>query len=283
MAFPETRRTLIHRIATSADEECWRQFLGDYWRPVYRFAARWGDLGAEDAEDVASATFEVIVRKQLLARWLSNRTSKLRTLLCGVVRNVIANQARVRAGRTRLLREHGGELDGLIPADGLERLDTTAEQDEAFYAAWAEELLQAAVDALMQEYYREGRGDYFRVLYGRVCEGMTMPEIAHDLDLKLTDVENYLKHARKRLAESLERQLRQHVQRYTAPEELQAEFAREWGQLGEFLKARGGLEAALRRSSQDLDSAEARRRQSTSMTTILTSVRDRVQDGPTAE
>lgn len=123
MAFPETRQTLIRRIAASGDEESWRQFLGDYWRPVYRFAARWGELSAEDAEDVASTTFEIIIRKQLLARWLSNRAARLRTLLCGVVRNVIANQSRVRAGRARLLREHGGELDNLLPADGLEPVD----------------------------------------------------------------------------------------------------------------------------------------------------------------
>jgi hypothetical protein len=198
------------------------------------------------------------------------------------VRNVIANQSRVRAGRQRLIREHGGELDGLIPRDGFEREAPDPRETEAFYAAWAEELLQTAVDAVMQSYYREQRGDYFRVLYGRACEGLTMPEIAGDLDLKLTDVENYFKHARKRLAESLQHQVRQHVRRYAPPEESATEFKGEWGRLGEFLKARGGLEAALRRSYEGLDLAEARRRQSTSVTTIIAGISHHFGNGPSA-
>jgi DNA-directed RNA polymerase specialized sigma24 family protein len=95
MAFPETRLTLIQRIASTGDDADWRQFLGDYWGPVCRFAAQRGSLGLADAEDVASLTFEALIANQLLPRWVINRSAKLRTLLCTVTRNVMSNRARV--------------------------------------------------------------------------------------------------------------------------------------------------------------------------------------------
>src|SRR5262245_24491049 len=109
MAFPETRQTLIQRLATTSGEDDWRQFLSDYWGPVCRFAAARASLSAADAEDVASLTFEAILSNQLLARWMLNQSAKLRTLLCSVVRNIISNRARVNEGRERILQEIADE------------------------------------------------------------------------------------------------------------------------------------------------------------------------------
>src|SRR4051812_25206440 len=104
MSFPETRQTLIQRIANQAGEDDWRTFMIDYWGPVCRFAAGRASLTDADAEDVASQTFEILLTSQLLARWTSNRSAKLRTLLCSVVRKVLANRARVSVGRERILK-----------------------------------------------------------------------------------------------------------------------------------------------------------------------------------
>jgi hypothetical protein len=54
--------------------------------------ARWGRLQWDDAEDVSSATFQVILSVWLLERWLKQPTARLRTLLCSVVRNVLSNR-----------------------------------------------------------------------------------------------------------------------------------------------------------------------------------------------
>jgi len=72
-------------------------FLTDYWGPVCRFALRRGNGKLEDAEDVAAKTFEIIVSNDLLERWASQPRARLRTLLCGVVCKVQANQFRVAA------------------------------------------------------------------------------------------------------------------------------------------------------------------------------------------
>ena len=205
MSFPQTRHTLIQRIAGAGDEADWRQFFADYWGPICRFSRRGGSLTADDAEDVAAQTFEALIRNRLLTQWASTRSAKLRTLLCAVVRNVLSNRARVLAGRARLLRDHGGRLDdrGALPL--VTSLDAPAEQVDAFYAAWVEDLLQQAVETLCDHYHREGKGDFFRVLYGRLCDAMTTTEIARDLDITVSQAENAFKDARKRLARRLER------------------------------------------------------------------------------
>lgn len=250
MGFPQTSQTLIQRLASKGEERDWHEFLADYWGPVCRFAMRGEQMTLEDAEDVAAQTFATLVQNQLLVRWASDRSAKLRTLLCTVVRNVRANRARINEGRVRLLREHGGRLDerGALPL--VPSLDATKEEDDAFYAAWVDELLQQAVESLRASYHETGKGNYFRILYGRLCDGMTMAEVAQALRLTHRQVENSFGHARKSLAQGLEDLVRDHVRRYCPPEQVDEEFAAEWGRLGEYLKEHGGLEDAVRRAHE---------------------------------
>lgn len=269
--FPETRHTLIRRLADSGSESDWRQFLSDYWRPVCRFSARWGRLGLDDAEDVASTTFVVLLEGNLLKRWIVAPQSKLRTLLCSVVRNVISNRARVQSGRERILAEQGELLRSLGTVELGEASAQDSAQEDAFYAAWAEELLQKCLGALHEEYLRTGRGDYFRVLYGRVCEGLGNVEIAAGLNRKVTDVENYYKRARQHLSEQLQAALADQVRRYCPPGDAEDEVRVEWERLGAFLQASGGLERAVR-NSYEL-SGEVAARERSSQTTILQHLR----------
>jgi DNA-directed RNA polymerase specialized sigma24 family protein len=236
---------------------------------ICRFARRGGPLTADDAEDVAAQTFEALVRNRLLTQWVLTRSAKLRTLLCAVVRNVLSNRARVLAGRARLLRDRGDRLDdrGALPL--LTSLDAPAEQVDAFHAAWVEDLLQQAVEALLAQYHREGKGDFFRVLYGRLCDAMTMAEIAQALGITVSQAENAFKHARKSLAGRLEDLVRDHVRRYCAPEDVEDEFAAEWGQLGDYLKKHGGLEEAVRRAYEGLPAPSRAKQLSASMSAAL--------------
>ncbi len=139
-------------------------------------------------------------------------------------------------------------------AQSIERSDhIEPEQDEAFYAAWVEDLVGRAVEALATEYYACGKGDYVRVLYGRLCRGLSMAEVAESLGIKPTDVDNFFRHAKKRLGEKFEESLRRHVTRYCPGEETDEEFAVEWSRLGQYLADHGGLEDAVRRTFDLLD------------------------------
>lgn len=278
MNFPTTRYTLIQRIATSTDEADWAIFLTDYWRPICRFAARWGRISLHDAEDVASIVLETVIRNGLLARWTADRRARLRTLLCAVVRKVLANESRKRRREAARVRDYVDDLCRELSFDNLAVEPIPSGDSDAFYEAWAEELLQAAVESLLDDYHREGRGDYFRVFYGRVCEGLAVKEVCELLSLKLSDVDNYFRHARNRLETRLRELVRWHIARYVTSSETNHEFDVEWGRLGEFLTQHGGLEEALRRSYADFSNDDLREREVESMTAILKNVRAYMQE-----
>lgn len=269
MSFPATRHSLIKRLAVTGAEEDWRQFLEDYWLPVCRFAAKWGRLRFEDSEDVGSATFQVVITGQLLQRWLEQPTSKLRTLLCSVVRNVLSNRARIDLGRQRLLRENCERLQTLVltAIDGDD--PTAAETQDAFYAVWVEELVSNTLRTLHAELLESGKADQFRVLFGRVCDGMTNAGIAECLGLPLTTVENHFKRTRKRLADLLEQATLRHVTRYSPAADFEAEFQTEWHRLGEYFAQRGGLEELLRQTFASDSTISLRLRGSVKMQAVL--------------
>lgn len=253
MAFPETRLTLILRLAEGGSQADWGQFLKDYWGPMVRFAARRGQLPLDQAEDVASETFLVLVRSPLFARWHANPTARLRSLLCGVVGNVLANRQRVEQGRKRLLQqaaESGGVPDALPVHDSPE---PTANDLDVFYHAWADELLARTMRQLLLALHAEGRGDYFRALHGRVCEGLSAAQIGEALGVPAATIENYLRVSRSRLSAALTEAVRQDVERYSKSGALEADFSQEWAALQEHLEQFGGLESALRKEASSLD------------------------------
>lgn len=268
MGFPPTRLTFIQRLASGGSDEDWRRFLEDYWGPVCRFALRWGARNLEDAEEVASRTVLVIWENRLLERWMSNRSAKLRSLLCAVVRNILSNWNRLRANRQRMPEELVRQVE--------ESSRSGDKQADAFYAAWVEDLIQQAVESLAAEYHRKNQGDYVRVLYGRLCEGLTIAEVAEALEITPSTVDYYFRHARQRLAEKLQSVLRPQVERYCLPEEALEEFAQEWDRLGQFLAEQGGLEQAVRRAYEMLDPVRTGQRRAAGVAgalTRLTSIR----------
>ena len=268
MSFPQTRLTLIQRLATGGSEEDWQCFLQDYWGPICRFSLRFGARNLDDAEDVASQTFEVLWEKRLLARWTSQRSAKLRTLLCTVVRNVLSHRHRVRKGHERLLPDPAEQIDQSTSAHG--------KQFDAFYAAWVEDVVQQAVDSLALEYCGRGRANHLRVLHGRLCLGLTFEQVAELLDITRAAADHALRDAKRRLSEKLEELLHGQVERYCPVEEVEQECALEWRQLGQYLADHGGLEEAVRRAHELLDPSEWKRRQGTALTkavTRLTSIR----------
>ena len=245
MTFPQTRLTLIQRLVSGGSDQDWRRFLADYWGPICRFALRWGARNLDDAEEVASHTFTVIWENRLLDRWVSNRSAKLRSLLCAVVRNTLSNWNRVRATRQRLSEELVRQVE--------QSSRSRDEQSDAFYAAWVEDLLQQAVETLAADYYAQSKGDYVRVLYGRLCQGLTIAEVAEALEITPAAVDHYFRHARDRLSKALKTLVRHHVERYCPPAEVGSEYALEWQQLGRHLADHGGLDEAVRRAYQLFD------------------------------
>lgn len=259
MSFPETRLTLIQRLASGGTAEDWQGFLRDYWGPVCRFALRSGAGQLNDAEDVASQTFEVLWESRLLVRWIANRSARLRSLLCGITRKILANRHRVRAGRQRLAHDVADQWN---PSETVDDAQT-----ELFYAAWVEDLLRQAVESVANAYYREGKGDYVRVLYSRLCQGVSMADMARELDTTVSSINNYFRHARQRLADTLQDLLRNQIERYCARELAAQELQDEWQRLGNYMTEHGGLEDAVRRAYELMDMVAAQKNQQAGLRT----------------
>jgi hypothetical protein len=158
---------------------------------------------------------------------------------------VLSNRNRTEANRDRLLRNWVAELGTLSPADD--------EQADAFYAAWAEDMVQRAMEWMAAEYYRANKGDYIRVFYGRLCQRLSVAEVASSLGIRPNDVVNYFRQAKQRLSDRLEEVIRGQTARYSPPEEHEAEFSIEWKRLADHLSSSGGLEEAVRRAYELLD------------------------------
>lgn len=251
MPFPETRLTLIQRLAQQGGADDWRQFHRDYWGSVCQFARSAGRLSAVDAEDVTSLTFQILLDGQLLDRWTNSPTAKLRSLICTVVRNILANQQRVAVNRQELIRSHVAELQRYRElGDGVIACET---EDDLFYQAWADNLIQGVIEQLLDECQSSGKGDRFRVLYGRVCEELSIREVAQLLQLSEAAVDNYFRQMRARLTDLLGQTVLDHVKRYSSIGEAEDEYRREWDRLGSYLLRQGGLESAIRRIEQRVE------------------------------
>ena len=267
MAFPQTRITLIQRLASEGNEDDWQVFFRDYWGPVFRFCLRRGAPNQDVAEEVTSDVFQILWEKRLLDRWSSNRSAKLRTLICSVTRKRLSEWFRARK---------------TAPLPDAEIADNS-EDDDVFYAAWAEDVVQDCVQELASAYRREGKGDYLRVFYGRVCEGLTIRKVAESLGLENTKVDHHYRHVRDRLDTHLQEKVRQHVAQYCPAEEIAAEFAQEWQRLGEFLRGRGDVEKVVAAAYQNVDPHEFAQRRDRGVTKALTRVtamRPVVRDTP---
>lgn len=238
MSFPDTRLTLIQRLASGASEDDWRVFVQDYSGPIRRFALRRGARNLAEADEVVAQTFETLWEAKLLVRWVANRTAKLRTLLCAVAWRILSGRLRDEGYHQRSLRQWAEKAASpALPAP---------DQADLFYRAWVEELLQRAVDLVARDYYCDNQGDRVRVLYSRLCEGLSVAETAHLLELRYSDVVSFYRQARQRLAERIRQVLRNHIARYCAEDEAQTEFEEEWQRLAEYLERHGGLEEAVR-------------------------------------
>lgn len=250
--FPQTRQTLIQRIVESREAPEWKTFLDDYWGPIVRFAARSGKLTNQDAEDIAAEAFKTLISADLLSRWLKDRRSKLSTLICAVVKNLISNRARVQSGREKIMEVLWPDLEAEMHGRQM-----SASEDH-FYGAWADELLLTTLDQLRQDYLKQGRVDAFRVFYGKVHEGLSNPEIASCLNIKLTDVGNYYQRARQQFSDRLRAAIEANIRKYGYRESIAEEVELEWRALGDYLKSRGELETVFQKMPVEEDEIRIR-------------------------
>lgn len=124
--FPETRISLILRLAASEDAQAWREFAGLYAPAVYALAQRRG-LQAADAEDFVQELLLAVARAA--GRWKPDaERARFRTWLYRVAMNLLSDQLRDRQRRQSKFAQTE-EVEAACVADSASGLADEFESD----------------------------------------------------------------------------------------------------------------------------------------------------------
>lgn len=162
-ALPDTRYTLLARLAKASDAAAWREFAEIYEPAVVRFARRRG-LQESDARDVAQETLAAVA--QALPQWsnAAERRASFRAWLYTVARNLAIN----RLARRRDQRGNSAAVDAA--------LNSTA--SPLLAAAFDREYRLAALAWAGQHVQREVSPDTWRAFWLTAIEGLPIPQAA---------------------------------------------------------------------------------------------------------
>ena len=232
--FPTTQWSLVLR-ATQRDQKEFRDAFGalahNYRPSMMAFVRAYFRCDDAEAEDIVQS---------FLARWAESGLGdvdadrgRFRAYLRGGLRHHVQNWR-----RHELARRRGGQAPTTSLDDAASRLadNQLGSPEKAFDTAYRRQLLSAAVRAMSDQYATEGRPHYMDVFercYLRPLgtgSDSTYRDIATALEVPVTDVTNWLAHARRRLRETVSALVRESVaDEPSYRREMEALWAREGG------------------------------------------------------
>jgi RNA polymerase sigma factor (sigma-70 family) len=208
MLFPATHRSVFDRLR-SGDDQLRRRAFGDlaegYWRPSYHYLRLHWRLPPDEAEDMVQAFFTTAFEKRYVDRYDPSK-ARFRTFLRTCLDRFVMNARKAeRAGK------RGGALERL-PLDfpGAERelaahaTAPAADADDVFQRETVRTLFARTIADIARQYREEGREVVFRVFERYDLggdEAVTYDTVARELGLPVTQVTNFLFHARRRFRE----------------------------------------------------------------------------------
>jgi len=203
-AFPATGLSLLVR-ATEVDPTALAaaldRLVSAYWKPVYKYIRLRWHAGNEDAKDWTQEFFAVALERDYLQKYDPARArfrTYLRTCIDGFVANHLKAANRLkRGGQTERvsLDFRAAEAELALAAK------VSSDPEELFHREWTRNLFQLAVDALEESCAAKGRPEIFAV-FARYdldppSEKKTYQEVADELGLTPTQLNNYLAAARR--------------------------------------------------------------------------------------
>ncbi len=200
--FPTTHPSLLEQSRNGP--EALGQILERYWKPVYKYIRmRWGH-GNEEAKDLTQGFFTVLLERDLIEKFDSNRASfrtYLRTCIDGFVKNQRESVARIKRG--------GGVPIQSLDFEGVENeiAATSLSPEEYFERECQRENFTAAVEALKQKCGQSGKSVHWQIFQAYDLADGARPayeELAHRHGIPVTTVTNYLAWARRELRRRLE-------------------------------------------------------------------------------
>jgi RNA polymerase sigma-70 factor (ECF subfamily) len=166
---PETRDSLLLRLADAADHEAWCRFTAVYRPLVYRIARRRG-LQDADAQDLAQRVLLSV--SGAIGQWKKNtEKAKFRTWLHTVARNAVIDHLRSR----RLDAAEGGTAAQLQLQQATD--DHAADVESELEREYQRELFRWAAREVRTEFEQAT----WLAFWWTAVEGRTVPEVAAEL------------------------------------------------------------------------------------------------------
>lgn len=214
--------------ATDAMEQLCRR----YWFPLFAFIRRRGHKPS-DAEDLVQAFFARVIEKDVIAAADRDR-GRFRTFLLSALEHFLSNES----AKANAARRGGGRklasLDSLrsdSPRSGSPRSgspwpaigEQTTPQDE-FHRQWAIAVLTQVLDAIGEEYEREGKAELFEALRPYLSTDSTRQPyaaVAKQLNMTESNIKVAVHRLRRRYRKQLELEIAATVQ---SPDEVEDEI-----------------------------------------------------------
>lgn len=213
--FPSTVWGVILRAADGS--VCAMNRFAGIYRPVIEELARAYGFPGEDADDLTQEILISLCDPQFLARADQDK-GKFRNVVFVVSRNKMHDAWR----RTRRLKETplGPDVEPAVEP----------ELEKDYNRIWRLQLLKGAMERLKEDEVVTPHPPYHTVLYRHRLQGAPLATIAMDLGTDVTNVKNWVRRGKERLAE----QIRAIIRSYSSSAE---EYAGELDLFSEFLSA----------------------------------------------
>lgn len=229
--FPSTHWTLLLRLRDPSHPQYLfhlNQLVNEYWKPCYFYIRRCWHMSVEDAKDLTQEFFARLLDKDYLSTMSPERGSfrgYLRTALFHFM-----GKAK-RHDRVRRPRD-GAQLIHFQADEDWARAEPVSEEhspEETFDRAWSELVLRDSVNELKsmlgsmgKEVYAKVFDRYYGLSSGAPAASPTYSQVAEELNLKETDVRNYLTFVRTLLRKIVVARVRTYV---SNDDELEAEVS----------------------------------------------------------
>lgn len=193
--FPETTWATARR----RDSGAMQRLVSQYWKPVYCLIRHTWARRNEDAKDLTQEFFTRILIEGSLLESFSVEKGSFRSFLKSSIANFVRNSAR------DAQRQKRGGGTSVVPMSEDEAFPDPSAQtpEEAFDAAWKQEVLDRAMARVEERLRTQGKPRAFEVLrryelesqsasYGEIGAslGMTADAVKHSLTLARKELRN---------------------------------------------------------------------------------------------
>jgi len=183
--FPSTIWTTI----SNSPERARSRVFSAYRVPIFNYILNQG-FSEHDAEDISQEVFIRVCKEEFLRR-VDRSKGTFRSLLLAVTRHVI-DYERQRRRKGRAVSVEQGGFDG-------GRIDIPAEvkSDKGFDDLWVKNLTRLGLQRLQEE-CSSGGPKYYDALVLSKLQGLGYAQIADKLGSRVTDITNWVHHAKKK-------------------------------------------------------------------------------------